>query len=88
MILNTLIIFYTARVSQNDAFVVDDDKIKISIICEKRRKWIILCKIFSQGLILYAKINEQEVNRKKFNVKKNIVLMLKNITKYDVKKCY
>lgn len=38
MILNTRITFYTARVSQNDVFVVDDDKIKISINCEKRRK--------------------------------------------------
>lgn len=85
MILNTLITFYTARVSQNDVFVVDDDKIKISIICEKRRKWIILCKIFSQGLILYAKINEHEVNRKKFNVKKNIVLMLKKYYKIRCK---
>lgn len=69
MILNTLMTFYTACVSQNDVFVVDDDEIKISINCKKRRKSIILCKLFSQGLILYAKINEHEVNRKNLMLK-------------------
>lgn len=38
MILNTLMTFYTACVSQNDVFVVDDDEIKISINCKKTSK--------------------------------------------------
>lgn len=40
MILNTLITLYTARVSQNDVFVVDDDKIKISINCENKSYYV------------------------------------------------